>query len=759
MPTFIHSEKGAVSVYLILIIVPIFLFQAVLIDFARIKLAEKETDSAVKAATRSVLSAYDPELQAIGLYGLGLTQEDVENMFREVFASNLSGSVSPGGFHYIDTAAEVKKLRVTPVYSLASHVIFRRQVLEDMKIKAPIEFTLEITDKFRKSGTTIPFSQGSQFTLEADELEKLIEEREKALDEAWESSEELYTKTSTYHSYYQARIAELDDLASQIGLHTIDEVKSNLMNVNDQLKSIQDSMASLDRSLASLSQAGAGSVAAIQSILKSKQTLQEQAQVLIEKQNELEKLLELLIKYAALVTATKLEVPANGKVISDLQQSIEVALRKAKVINGEIRDKLSGINTRLSNEKSKASEAFQSVVVFGDDYFYNYQTAVASLSALFSAFEEVVDSVYLYTIDNTTKANRANDAYGTLSGQFHASQSVLEKTRMEKNESISKSKREQKNKIQAVLEQARQSIGACSVFNGQSGERELYNKLQGNKDSSMTGNGYYQKYREANAQETGIGSEIAYDLEKAEPVSLRSMSMLDAFNQATVSLRDELYVNEFALSKFNYRTYGLEKDPNGQPKSSNERIDPGAHVLPNQEVEYMLYGFSSCMANMSSAYAEMFSFRMAIRTLEALLDPEKELLNVGSPMLVLLVAAAEGALKAFQDMNKLIKGDAVELSAKITSSALSLTYKDYLRIFLLLHSNNTKLMARMQALIELQTGKDLIQETTYIQGTAASDIRLWFVPKIMNLMEGSGLLGCKVQGNRCQLASTAAAAY
>ena len=463
-------------------------------------------------------------------------------------------------------------------------------------------------------------------------------------------------------------------------------------------------------------------------------------------------MLQLIIKYAALLAATKLEVPANGREIQLLQQTIEPALRLAKQRNDEIRTKLNGIaqssGSGTPGGPSGAYEVFQNVPVMGDDYFYRYQTAIASITALFTAFQEVVNSVYLYTSDNTSRANLANNAYFSESNEFNRQQSVLEKTRMDKNEATATNKRQQKNKIQAILDQAKQSIGSCSLSNTQNADAELYNRLQGDVGQAAGEKGLYQKYREANAQDTMVGSEIAYDLEKPEPVSLNAMGMLEVFNNAAESMRNELYVNEFALTKFNYRTYGLEKDPAGQPKLSNELVNPGSHKLANQEVEYLLYGFSSCMANISSAYAEMFAFRMAIRTVEALLDPKKELLGIGSPLLVLLAAAAEGALEAFQDMNKLTKGEAVELSAKITTSALSLTYKDYLRIFLLLHSNNTKLMARMQALIELETGKDLVQETTYIQGNGSSEVRLWFIPQIMKLLDGTGLLGCKVQGNQ-----------
>ncbi|BFT71657.1 TadE/TadG family type IV pilus assembly protein [Paenibacillus sp. P36] len=760
MKRFVRSERGAVSVYLILIIVPVFLFQAVLIDFARIKLAEKETESAVKAAARSVMSSFDTKLQAMGLYGLGISQELSEEVFRTVFANNLSSQVSTGAFHYVDTKPIDHGERVTPVYALASHEIFERQLLEDMKIKAPIEFMLEITDKFRKTGTKAPFQFGSQFSKEAAELEKLIDQREKQLDEAWQSSEELYRKTSLIHSNYQTRITELDSLASQIGIHTADEVRNEIVQVENQLQSVQASIRDLDMSIAAISRAGSGGLAGMQAILESRHALSTQAQQLSQKLNDLQNLLQLIIKYVALLAATKLEALANTKEIGLLQQAIEPALRTAKQQNDEIRTKLNGITSRPNTEGTSANEVFQSVSVLGDEYFYKYQTAVASITALFTAFQEVVDSVQLYTAENTNKANQANDAHWTESQEFYNKQSVLERTRMEQNSAVSANKQQQKSKIQTILNQAKQSIGGCSLVNAQSSDDELYDRLQGTgSQSSSSTKGFYQKYREANAQEATIGSEVAYDLEKSEPVSLKAMDMLAAFNNAAEVMRNELYVNEYALTKFNYRTIGLEKDQTGSPKVLSNRADPRKHSLANQEVEYLLYGFSSCSANISSAYAEMFSFRLAIRTVEALLDPKKELLNIGSPLLVLLAAAAEGAVLAFQDMTKLVNGEAVELSAKIAAPALSLTYKDYLRVFMLIHSNNTKQMARMQALIELETGRDLMQATTYLQGNASSDIKLWFISQIMKLLDGSGLLGCKVIGNRCQFSSSAAVAY
>jgi hypothetical protein len=758
---FLIADNGAVSVYLILIIVPIFLFQAVLIDFARIKVAEKETESAVQAAARSVMSSFDSELQKRGLYGMGLTQDGAEQLFGDVFSSNLSGGISTSAFHFANPMAVAGSIRVTPVYALASHIIFEGQVLEDMKLKAPIEYTLEIVDKFQKSGVKEPFQLGSQFAKEASELEKLITQREEALDEAWQSTETMHTRLNSFHSYYQSRISDLNDLAARIGIHTVDEVRSEISQVKAELESLSNTIQNMNLTLISLSQAGPAGIESVKDLHTAKGNLEQQASVLSQKLNELETLVQLIIQYTALIASTKLEVAANERELVQLQQSIGSNLQLAKQKNDDIRKKLAGNSDIPTGTNLRSNEVFSHIPLMGDAYFYEYQTSVASIASLFSAFQANVASIYLYTSDHTIQVNQANEAYWALANDFYGKQSPIEQARIAANEATASSIKTQKNSIQAVLDKAKQAIGGCSVTDTQSSDAKLYSKLQGDSDAGNTSDsqGYYQKYRLANAQDSTIGNDVAYDLEKAEPTSLKAMDILGAINDAAATLRDELYVNEYALAKFNYRTYGLELTPSGEPKLSNELVDPGTHALSKQEVEYLLYGFSSCAANISSAYAEMFALRLAIRTVEGLLDPKKELLNIGSPLLVLLAAAAQGAVEALVDMNALVRGEAVELSDKLSTAALKLTYKDYLRLFLMMHSNNEKLMARMQALLELETGKDLIQETSYIQANATSEIRLWFIPQLMKLMEGSDLLGCKVVGAECQFNRTAVVSY
>jgi flagellar biosynthesis regulator FlaF len=746
-----HRENGAVSVYLILIIVPIFLFQAVLIDFARIKLAEKETEAAVKAGVRSSLSAFDTELQANGLYGLGVSTEEALNIFSNVFGKNLSGSIVSGAFHFVDTVPVPSETRLTPVYSLASHTIFERQILEDMKLKAPIEFALEITDKFKKSGASAPFQSASQFSKDGEAVEKLLDKRNEVLDRAWSQAMAMHDKTVELHSRFDGYMNELSSLAEIIGIHSVDEIQNSLVNIRAQIKSIQDSIQALDGTLSSIVQAGEQSMESIASIIQSKQVLQNQLNDLAAEQNELDKILKALLKYAGLLIQFKHEAESESLIMASYQVKMEPLLMTAKQTNDELRVELERIMGG-SDGSNKLYDAFKSVKVLNDDYFHSYSSSVAAVLALFNGFQSTISSINLFTMANTNRAKAANDAYENIANEFYVKQAKIEEERMGARDQLTANKQAQKNKIQAVLDQAKLVMDGCS-----SNDQSFYKILQ--EPEIPSEKGLYQKYRYINNQGAGIGSGVVYDLDKSDKVSLKAMDMLGAFANIAEGSRNELYLNEFALTKFNYRTYGFEKDIKGQPKTSNERINPGSHKLALQEVEYLLYGFSSCQANISSAYAEMFSFRLAIRTLEALLDPKKELLNAGSPLLVLLAAAAEGAAKAFMDMSELVKGNQVELSSKLASSVLTLTYKDYLRIFLLLHSNDTNLMARMQALIELNTGKDLQNQTTYVQGHATSTVRLWFIPGIMRLISGSDLLGCRVNMNRCEITRTSALSY
>jgi hypothetical protein len=79
-------------------------------------------------------------------------------------------------------------------------------------------------------------------------------------------------------------------------------------------------------------------------------------------------------------------------------------------------------------------------------------------------------------------------------------------------------------------------------------------------------------------------------------------------------------------------------------------------------------------------------------------------------------------------MVKLAKDGSVELSKYIK---VELTYRDHLRLFLLMHSSNERKMSRMLALIRLNTGVNPDEKQTYASGQIRSSIKLWFLPGVV----------------------------
>ena len=157
-------------------------------------------------------------------------------------------------------------------------------------------------------------------------------------------------------------------------------------------------------------------------------------------------------------------------------------------------------------------------------------------------------------------------------------------------------------------------------------------------------------------------------------------------------LGDELFQNEYALAYFNSMDFGQLFSWTEGSGDAND-----VFKLENQELEYILYGFHNPSGNIAAAYAEVFGMRLAIRTAEGLSENSK----LGNPLLVLSAAILYGITHAIEDMAKLAKDGNVELSQYIK---VKLTYRDHLRLFLLMHSNNDRKMSRMLALIRFNTG-------------------------------------------------------
>jgi hypothetical protein len=656
----INLNNGSVSIYLIVILVPIFLFHAVLIDFVRVKLFEREAEMVVKTGVRSVLAGFDLDLQPYGLFGLKEDANQAAVLFENLIEQNITPSYPGIYVHLLDERLNKHVTSIKSIYTLANQTVFHQQVLEEMKYSAPLQYTLELVNKFKKPEVTNQLQATEQFSENAEKLETLLEQRNQALDDSWSEATRFLDLVESMNSQFNDELEQASD-------HNASEFP-NIENLKLQLSSAYSSF--LDN-------------------------------------------FNLMMKH-----------------LSDAEEK----------------------NTLLDNEKQRLTaaagsnttnkEIFQAIVIYDVNYFSSYKTGLSKILASFSGLDTQLDLANINSPEFLNSWKLSSQTMAMQINSFRQEQGAKESQRQGNHTKSSLKKYEQKSKINQAVLAAKHANQGCSLL-GDDPYNHEYQTLKGSSDHPNSG--LYNKYRNynANTDELRLNEQI-FNLGSGEQTSKSATQWVKQFTGTIGNFRDDLYLDEYALSKFNYRTLNLDS-------SATNRH------LKNQEVEYILYGLGSCSANYAAAYSEMYVMLLAIRTMEALLKPQNEILNVGSPLLVFLAAAAQGATEAFNDMSKLLKGEAIPILQKTPN--LRMDYKDLLRIFLLLHHNEERMISRMQAVIELETGAELEKQATYIQGSAAISLRLWFIPKLMKSLNLMGVSNCKLTANRCEITKIAVMSY
>lgn len=709
------STKGTVSVFLIVVLLPMFVFHGAAIDLIRAKLAERETEAAVRAGLRSVLALFDRKLQRYGLFAVSDDSETMKLTFQDIMRRNLSSSVEGMRFHYLDPILVADRVQLQTLQTLAGADVFEKQVQQEMKYRAPLEYAAELADKWKATKAKEQLGQTAAFSRQSEAMDAFIRQLDQALDDAWLEAQKWMADWKGRIAWYDSRFRQLAELAGRIDA--------------SDTEAARDSLAAVDRDIAALShKAGA------------------EYDALAERKATLESLLDDMAAYAALAAETKAMLPVDVAAAEQAYVQLAAAIDAAWKANETLREESERAYREEGGEP--AGRSFSSVFVYELEYFAAYRTESGKALALFGGLAAAASDWSRWSDWSAGTFAAAGQALAATSAQverFRALQAAKEAERRRRGAEAESRLDEQRGLAAAALQQAQQAMGGCSVFGGGDAYSALYEQLERTPGLVRK----YAAYNHAALPESAAAAPL-YDgdgLASAERAAKRSIGWIDAVGSLLGGFRDEMYRDEFALSKFSYRTL----------QTSMELSEPLGHPLRNQEAEYVLYGFGSCAANYAAAYGEMFAMLMAIRTTEALLSPQTELLNAGSPLLVFMAAAAQGAVQAAADMNRLVSGGEVPLFKKWPS--VTTTYKELLRIGFLIHSGNSAMTARLMALLELNTGIDLTKAATHIRAGASTTQRFWFMPAAMQALHAAGLAGCDADAGRCTIARSSELFY
>lgn len=143
-----YKCRGAISIFMVIVLMASFLFGGFFIDASRILTAERMLNNAMNAAARSVLAEYDSKL--IGEYGLyGFDNEKAKKTFSRYLYSNLA-LTEDENLNLFQFEIDESTLMATGSAPTMDDVVLKRQITEYSKYSAPINITVDLVDKLSK---------------------------------------------------------------------------------------------------------------------------------------------------------------------------------------------------------------------------------------------------------------------------------------------------------------------------------------------------------------------------------------------------------------------------------------------------------------------------------------------------------------------------------------------------------------------------------------------------------------------------------
>ncbi len=722
--------SGSVSVYFIAATASLFLLTSLLIDFARIAAFRKQAELSVKSGVRSAMSSFDPIIYA--KYGLFIRGGEAANeLFRTTLEGNSSGEDNEA-FSFLDT--RWGQAEVTESRPLAGHDVFRRQVLEEMKYKAPIDLAIEVASRFKGLSGTMKEATRTVDLLE--QMRKAYDRREKAFDDAYDRQrahgEKVAQKAESAISSAGGVVGGYDDYVAKReedksrrqALERWEAERDARLNAGEDSEEIEKDKPEGPRYGAEIAAYESRAASTARELGKAADEARAESDKFVAKARE------------ALIKATQ----ANDEMLAIVERS----RRDTGATSGGSEDALESEHRQTMEELRRSAEDLILPPAFFSEYdaeidrqYSQGLTLAGELGSLSSLIASAPGSTGMGTALSSGQA-RASDCLSEFSDDYGAGGRIIaqRKEMLESRRSYEAERKQAEARAESEWRSAGSFLGSFSAGAGSDEEKVSFER------TSVL----YTKNREWNrSEEEARRTQRSEASSQGRDEAMTSVnSLLDVLEGAVEGVRDQLYFSEYALGRMTHFP----------PSSAKELLSGGEISLSvhGQEVEYILYGLNHPSGNIAAAYGEIFAFRLAVRTMEGLIECR----SAGHPLLVLAAALVYGITQAMADMGALLGTGKIQLSKY---SKVDTYYTDYLRLFLLLHGGGSNPTARAIAVMEHDSGLDFRGAYTYASGEGTASVRLWFFPGLLKALARVGDLGGSIKGNRYEATYTADHSY
>lgn len=223
--------KGAVSIFLIMILLPTMIFSAVLIDGSRLASAKAMAQEATDLAAVSALASYNQELKDnFGLFAIN-DNEKVEEIYKESLTNTLLAHGLSGDAEYSERIWEILKTSMTGGKSYAGESFLN---LYDFSVEegTTVETKFCLAEKDVLESQMVEYAKFRGLYVMMDRLDILLkrDEIQKSAEENKEASEVMEKKMGV-------------DEANAAVESELEELRNKVKTLNDAVQAVQSQKA------------------------------------------------------------------------------------------------------------------------------------------------------------------------------------------------------------------------------------------------------------------------------------------------------------------------------------------------------------------------------------------------------------------------------------------------------------------------------------------------------------------------------------
>ncbi|WDV46942.1 DUF5702 domain-containing protein [Clostridiaceae bacterium M8S5] len=179
---FLYRQKGAITMFLSIILLAVMIFVGVLVDYARIKVAKIEARRTVGMSINSLLAGFNTTLKED--FGLFVLHENNREELKQILNHYMSNNLLIDRKNILSKFIDIYKFKVEGVeieatHSIVNREVIKKQIIEFMKYRAPKEvineYLVKIDGLKKASATVKTYKEKMSLEKSISDLNKLRE--------------------------------------------------------------------------------------------------------------------------------------------------------------------------------------------------------------------------------------------------------------------------------------------------------------------------------------------------------------------------------------------------------------------------------------------------------------------------------------------------------------------------------------------------------------------------------------------------------